>query len=415
MVNAETISPGQGRKPSVFSLAMSIYLPCLLTSIAGGAVAPFLPLFAEKLGANFSQVGTIVGLGAIGVLMFDIPAGLLTSKIGNYRIQAISMPMVALLAFLTAFSNGLVMLGTLKLLSGAMISLWSLARLTYLRSVIPVHMRGRGLSLLGGSARIGLFFGAIAGGYISEWFGFRALFLFQGILIAMGFVFFLWQGHPTRPQQSKAGAVGLKGIGKIFIRERKVFATAGTCMLILSLLRSARYIIIPLWSVHIGLDKPQIGLVFGLSSAIDMVMFIPAGHMMDHVGRRLAAIISTGGIAAGFLLIPLTGSFGSLLAVCMMIGFTNGMGSGINMTLTTDFAPDDEPEKFTALWRLIGDTGSSVGPPGIGFVAQVLTLATSAALTGCLGLAGVVFILFALPETLKRKIPPPIERNPNGT
>ena len=68
--------------------------------------------------------------------------------------------------------------------------------------------------------------------------------------------------------------------------------------------------------------------------------------------------------------------FGSFLAVCVLMGLTNGMGSGINMTLGADFAHDADPAKFMSLWRLIGDLGGTVGPNGIGVIAQVLTLSS---------------------------------------
>jgi MFS family permease len=168
-------------------------------------------------------------------------------------------------------------------------------------------------------------------------------------------------------------------------------------------LRTARSIIIPLWGRSIGLSVPEIGLIFGIGSAIDMVMFIPAGQVMDRFGRKWAALIATGGIAAGFFFIPLTSGFATMLLASLLMGLTNGMGSGINMTLCSDLAPDKSPEKFMSLWRFISDIGHTAGPLLIGGVAQALSLAVSCLATGGFGAVGVILMALTLPETLRRK------------
>ncbi|MBN1515257.1 MFS transporter [Candidatus Sumerlaeota bacterium] len=384
-------------------ILLAIYLPSLLIAIGAGAIIPFLPLFIQELGANVGLTGLIVSMGGFGLLIFNIPGILLASRYGVYRLLFVSAAATILVALLQGFSVNLLMLAILIFLGGFAHTLWQLSRLTYLRQVIPVEKRGRAMSLMGGCMRIGAFLGALIGGYIAHYCGYRCLFFFHAGAGLIAFILLALFIMPLAHRPPEKHSSGLPGLLRVLLQERRSFATAGTCMFFLSLLRAARSFIIPLWGKHIGLDDAQIGVIFGLSSAIDMTMFIPAGIVMDRFGRRYSAFVTIAGFAIGFLAIPCAGSFGAFLAVCLFIGLSNGLGSGINMTLGVDLAPDDAPEQFIGLWRLLTLTGSAVAPNIIGLIALMLNLSASSLVTGGLGAAGAAFVYFILPETLKSK------------
>ena len=385
------------------SIIIAIYIPSFLMAIGVGAGLPFLPLFAQEFGADVGLTGIIVGLSEFGILFFDIPGAMLISRIGSKKAMLLGGVASIALGVLTGLSTGLLWLGIVIFLRGITESAWQMARLTFLRYAIPTHIRGRSLSLIGGITRIGRFIGPIAGGYIVTALGFRYVFFFQASVALTAFVVFVFFTRKIQDVQVGRVRTSVRDIGTILVKQRKVFATAGTGMVALSLLRTARSIIIPLWGKSIGLDAAEIGLVFGLGSAIDMVMFIPAGQLMDRLGRKWAALICTGGIAIGFGLIPLTSGFSTFLLVSLLMGITNGMGSGINMTLGSDLASDESPEQFLSLWRFISDIGRTAGPLLIGGIAQAVSLAVSCFATGGFGILGAIFIAFMLPETLRKK------------
>ena len=385
------------------SIVLAIYIPSFLMAIGVGAGLPFLPLFAQELGAEVGLVGIIVGLGEFGILFFDLPGGVLITRIGSKKAMLFGGLASALLALLTGLSTNLLWLGVVIFLRGVTESAWQVARLTFLRHAIPIHIRGRSLSLIGGITRIGRFIGPIAGGYIAASLGYRYVFFIQAGLMLAGFAVFVLVAGRIGDVRTLVEKSAVRNLGAVLVKKRKVLATAGTGMVVLSLLRTARSIIIPLWGMSIGLSVTEIGLVFGIGSAIDMVMFIPAGQLMDRLGSKWAALIGTCGVAAGFVLIPLTSGFSTFLLVSMLMGVTNGMGSGINMTLGSDLAPDESPEHFISLWRFISDAGRTAGPLLIGGVAQAVSLAVSCLVTGGFGILGVIFMAFMLPETLRRK------------
>ena len=119
-------------------------------------------------------------------------------------------------------------------------------------------------------------------------------------------------------------------IFQVFWDQRRAFLTAGVALLILQVLRAGWEILIPLWGDEIGLDVSRIGIIFGLSSAIDMTLFYPAGWIMDRWGRKVSGLSCILFMALGMAFIPLTRSWPPFLLACLLLGFGNGLGTGIN-------------------------------------------------------------------------------------
>src|SRR5690606_4626000 len=111
-------------------------------------------------------------------------------------------------------------------------------------------------------------------------------------------------------------------------RHARVFLTLGLATALVSALRSCRQIVIPLWADQIGLDATTTALIYGLMGSIDMLLFYPAGRIMDIKGRLWVALPSMLIMASSMALMPLTHGFATLMAVSMLLGLGNGIGSG---------------------------------------------------------------------------------------
>ena len=76
--------------------------------------------------------------------------------------------------------------------------------------------------------------------------------------------------------------------------------------MLLTLLRSARTLLIPVWGVHLGLGASEIGIILSLAAGFDMIMFPIAGLIMDRLGRRWSATACIALLGLGLGLIPFT-------------------------------------------------------------------------------------------------------------
>ena len=93
-----------------------------------------------------------------------------------------------------------------------------------------------------------------------------------------------------------------------------------------------------------------------------MLVFYPAGKVMDRKGRRWVAVPSMLMMGVPCSCMPLDARRHPLLLAAVLIGFGNGIGSGMVMTLGADYSPAAGRAHFLGLWRLVSDIGSTGGP-----------------------------------------------------
>ncbi len=401
------------KPPSGFrELFLPVYLPTFLFAVGQGAVLPVIALFARELGASVAVAGLIVALRGIGTMAFDIPAGMLVSRFGERNAMVIATFALAITALGASLSPSIAVYGVLIFVMGCGWSVWLLGRLSYVTDAVPGHQRGRALSLLGGSNRIGNFAGPFIGGFAAISFGLEAAFVIQAVLaIAASAVLYLAVREPQSHSDVAHGHVP-HSVRRIVRENANVFLTAGAATVAIQVLRTGRQVVIPLWGESIGLDAAQIGVIFGISSGLDMVLFYPVGIVMDRWGRKVTAVPCLLFMSAGLFLVPLTGGFLGLTLAGLLIGFGNGMGSGIVMTLGADFSPPIGRGEFLGVWRLIGDIGTAGGPVVVSAVAGASTLGFASIAAAAIGVVGAGVMALFVTEPLRRYVPVVIEVEP---
>ncbi len=387
---------GQGEF-KVRSLTSSVYLPNFLFSIGQGAAIPVIALLALDLGASPALAGAIVALRGIGTMVFDVPSGVLVARFGERKAMVMATAVLGLIAFGIGLKPSLLVYALLVLLMGFAWAVWLLARLTYVTEASPTAHRGRVMSMMGGVNRSGQFIGPLIGGLAVIPFGLAGAFFVQALFaIAASLTL---RATPDLPSSQAARSHPIQ-MRELFRDHRRTLATAGFVAITIQVLRSARQAIIPLWGDQIGVSASQISFIFGASSAIEMAVFYPVGMLMDRKGRKWAVIPCLILLSIGMVLIPLTSTFVGLLLVGLFLGFANGLGSGINMTLGSDFSPDLGRSQFLGLWRLVTDVGTAGGPLIIAIVTSLATLGAAPVAVAAVGLIGSAVMWRAVPETL---------------
>ncbi|MDQ2853008.1 MAG: MFS transporter [Actinomycetota bacterium] len=383
------------------ALAIPAYGPTLLFGLGEGAILPVLPLSARSLGASVAIAATMVVLINVGSLVFNVPSSVITDRYGE-RPAIIGAAVVGVLAsglFLIGSDIWVFMVGAL--LYGISASVFMLARQTYLTEAVPASHRARALSTLGGVMRIGVFAGPFLGAAaMSVWHLAGAYAVSAAALLLAGVLGATLKDLPRDAvaQQAKVGDTGTPSVRGVLRDYRKVFLTVGMGVLLVSSIRASRQAVIPLWAEHLGLSPTTASLIYGVSGGIDMLVFYPAGKVMDIFGRRWVTVPSMLVMGLAMMAMPLTHGVLTLALVSCVLGFGNGIGSGMVMTLGADFSPVVGRPQFLGIWRELSDAGSTLGPALLAGVTAILSLGAGIVVCGGLGFAAATVMWRSVPS-----------------
>jgi MFS family permease len=384
---------------SLWRIAVPAFAPSLLFGLGEGAILPIVPLTARDLGASVPMAALVIAMIGIGSLFNNIPASMITMRWGErWAIVAagvwsgLGMLLCVLTSHLGLFAAGCFMVGMSQ-------AVYNLARQSYMTEAVPIEYRARALSTLGGVMRIGMFAGPFLAAGAVHVFGLSAAYV-VGIVAVMGAAAIGARIPDLEAPPVPAGQAtpAMTSVLSTLRDHRRVFLTLGLGVVLVSAVRASRQAVIPLWADHLMLAPSVASLIYGLAGGIDMLVFYPAGKVMDRKGRRWVAVPSMLIMGLAMLLMPLTTGVVTLLLASLAIGFGNGIGSGMIMTIGADHSPRHGRAHFLGIWRLMSDIGSSCGPALLSLLAGGLSLAAGIAVTGLIAFAAAGTLAYWLPR-----------------
>jgi MFS family permease len=380
---------------------------------AWAMMIPTIPVLARQFGVSAGGAAQIVTAFAIGRFVGTAIAGMLLDRMGT-RVALVAGPLVASVAALSVlWAPWLFLTLFLALIMGAADSLWSTAREVAGIDLAHRRQRGRVISSLHGVNTIGAAFSPLVGGWLTESFNFKAAFLGYAIASAMsvplGFIvpnFAVPSSAAIPPLAAKGWHFAaiqrrLRGVKDLYREIRPELRPTYCAITFATLVNQSQRVIVqsmlPLYAgYYLQLPPTQVGMLFTISGVIVFVMIIPAGFLMDRVGRKWCTVPSTGIPGLLFLLIPLTNSFTQLAILVGITGITQGLSLGSLATSTYDVVPAHARGRLQALRRTIAELGSSVAPiiggtlanaynPGLPFLVYAPLLLLSATLLAVVG------------------------------
>jgi MFS family permease len=381
-------------RPVGWAVLGSIYLPALLFSIGEGSVIPIAASRATQLGAPLALGSVIAGSLVIGQLLGDIPSGYAVSRFGERNAMLASTALSFLAIVLCILAPNAYIFGLGILVLGVSSATFGLARHALLTSNVPKPNRARALSLLGGVARLGLFIGPAISAVIITNIDIRAVFLVHAAAcLAVVAVLLILPPPPTvrAPVIDADAAMELHNYRGVFLR-------LGSAVALLSAIRSSKSLMVPLWGLIIGIPPAEIAVIASVSAGAELILFYFSGQLMDRFGRLSSVLPCVIGLTIGHILLPFVHTPAQLVALGIVLGLFNGLGSGIVLTLGADIAPQHNPAPILGIWRLFSDGGAASAPLIIAGIVAVSSLAIGTWTVAVLGAASAVLFTKFVPR-----------------
>lgn len=386
-------------------LLLPVYVPSLIVSASQTALLILLPIYIVELGMGAALAALIVGARGFGLLLFDIPAGILASRFGDRAVLLIGLALIVVGTALIALTSAPALLALGAFFSGAGFAAWMLGRQSYIADTCAPDETGRAIAVMAGLQRVGIFIGPGLGGLLAAATSYSISFG-VGAAITIAAAVFVWSHRGAGGSGNVAEGLSLAPTLRVARQHAREFLTAGGAALALQLMRATRTLLVPLTGVALGLDAAEVGLIYSLSAGIDMCLFYPVGWVVDRHGRKWSAVPSLALFALALLVLPLATGFGSLLAVACLLGLANGLGTGIVMIIGADLSRKSENRsRFLGVWRLIGDVGMTGAPLITAALVGIASLGAASVAAAGIGIAGAVVMLTLVPETLERARP----------
>ncbi len=342
-------------------LAPLLVMIALIMS-GNGVVSPILALYAQTFNVASTLVGMLVTIFGVGRLVSNLPAGILSQRIGRRPMLFAGPLIVAGASALAALSNDFYSLLLWRFVQGVGSGIYMTASLAAIADIsAPAHRAGN-MALYQSSLLLGASIGPAVGGALAEWFGYAAPFwglmvvgLLASLTAASSFEDAIDKGAARKPLPSSVARRGLMTVSftAVCVLTTALFFTRVVTMYQLVPQLAAE-------SLHLGVGS--IGAAIAFSSVMNFAALPLVPPLIDRLGAR-AVIGGASVLTVVSLLIlwiattPAMFWFGILIL---------GLGGGVSYPAIGAFTIGCLPrERFGAgmgVQRTFGDVGFVFGP-----------------------------------------------------
>lgn len=390
---------------------LAIAISTVLVMAGQGIVAPVLPLYAKSFGVGAATVGLTLTFFALARLVLNVPLGVLADRRGR-RVLLVSGPLVSALGMLgSGLAPSIVALLLWRLVAGAGSAMYMTGAQIYLADISTAENRARFIGTNQGALLLGVSVGPAIGGFVAEGFGFRAPFYVVAVAALVAGVYALVRLPETRPEVEHAAADGdeaeLPGRPWVrFVRSPDFVAVALVTFAIFFTRTAGRMTLVPLKAdTELAMSPGTLGIFFTAMAALTMAGLAPAAMIADRFGRKVAIVPSGLVVAAGLAALGVAGDTGVFVAAGLLMSAGSSIAGPAPAAYVADIAPDRLRGLAMALYRTAGDAGFVLGPPLLGALADMTSIAWGLGANAVLMATSALVFALVAKETLGRATP----------
>lgn len=338
-----------------------LFLVMFLVMVGFGIIIPVMPFYAEKIGANPTELGFLMAVYSLMQFIFAPMWGRVSDRIGRKPVIMIGIGGLGVSFILMGLSSQLWMLFAARIIGGFLSSANMPTIMAYVADITTQENRAKGMGIIGAATGLGFIFGPAIGGVFSK-SSLTLPFYLAGALSIITFFLVMFilkeslslesRQHPTKNKTSMlkqfSGSISILFILQLFI-----------ALSLSGLEATFAYFA----AEKAGLGAVQLGYIFmimGLAGAIVQ------GGLIGKLTKRFGegAVIQGGIIisAIGFGLILLADSFITSAIYLTIFGIGNGVIRPSVSSLITKTSTAGHGSS-TGLLSSMDSLGRIIGPP----------------------------------------------------
>lgn len=307
-----------GKKPLVKNrLTLIILSIAIATSVLGaGIIVPFLPMYAESMGANGLWLGIVFSSFSVSRACFMPVIGSLSDKKGRKIFISSGLLVYSLVSLAYVAADSPLALTLVRFGHGFASAMVLPVATAYVADITPKNQEGAYIGWFQAAFFCGFGLGPLMGGLVKDFFGINANFYAMGILSFLAFILIILripelnQSVLERKEEKKTTyqmMLKSKTIQAVFVIR---FATA--------FCRGTVLVFFPVLAHNVlHLSSSTIGMVMSAYILLTGILQRPFGKLADHF-NRVAMVVC--------------GSFITIVAICML-GLTDNLSQVIALSL----------------------------------------------------------------------------------
>lgn len=369
--------------------AFVVLVGSMFISMLGmGIVTPFLPIYADQMGATRLEVGLVqaaFSIAGIGTLLF---VGRLSDRFGRKVFLCAGLVILAASSLGLMWAQNPAQLILMRFIQGLGASAHLPIAQAYLGDLTPEGNEGKWMGYFNAVLFAGMGTGPLVGGVITDAFSVNTTFMFMAALNVLGLIgvvlFLKEMPRKLVAREHTSITAPLKSRIMRGVLLQRMTAGLGT---------SSLMAFMPLFAdLKIGLSTSLIGVMLAARTPVSIVQSY-TGKLADRWNRR--AMVIWGGVASMIAVaaLPLTGGFWTLLIAYVSVALGQAFGMPAANAYIVNEGRIYGMGACMTMFMMAMQVGNGIGPVVLGSIADWLGL-ESAFYTAaiCMG-AGIV--LFA--------------------
>lgn len=254
-----------------------------LLGSSGAVVSPVLPLFVERIGASYVEIGFFFSVYSLTWTVLQVYTGYLSDRYGRKRFVVIGLVIHGLSLALSGLSQSYPQLVLLRILQGVGLGLYGPAGLGL---VAHLDRKGRTFALFRSANNLGNMVGPLIGGIIGS-VDLAYPFFIGGLLSLLGvFSVFLLDEGGRGMERREAFLLSFKGM----VSKKKVVSIC-LATFIAELGYASLSIIVPLFGSSKSISPTSIGIILSSYSVAFTVSQIPIGLFSERINKKLLLVL----------------------------------------------------------------------------------------------------------------------------